>query len=614
MKSSSPPVYRRMLSLVLRYWVYILGSTTAAVLYVAFNSISVWFTASLINSILSDFDRLWAEHQELVAAASRTVNQQLRLWTDQLLLKPTAIDTLYALCIAIVVVFALKNVFLYLKNILMTQVQTKLITFLRNRIYEHLQTLSLSYFKRHPAGVITSILITDVGNMRQAMTTTFQGLLVEPLNILSFIVLMFIISPKLTVLAGIVLPLSAVMLMAIGQSIRRKSRRTAVKIASITNIITETLGAIRIVKAFVMERYEIDRFREQTHQYYRLIMRRARLNHVATPLTETLGVIVGAVLLWIGGRDVLVTHTLTSEDFIRFILLMFSTITPIRKLGRINLQLQAGMASAERVFTILDTRDQIVEPANPVRLEEFHSGIELSRVSFRYQDGQDWVLRDVSFSIPKGKVIALVGASGAGKSTIADLIPRFYDVTEGAIRVDGTDVRECSLDSLRRLIGIVNQETILFNDTIRNNIAYGVAEVPDEAVWEAVRAANALEFIEPLPEGLHTVVGERGTKFSGGQKQRIAIARAILKNPPILILDEATSSLDTESEYKVNQAIQQLMEDRTVLVIAHRLSTVQHADEIIVLDHGRIDSRGRHQELYQQGGLYQKLYDLQFKP
>jgi len=607
------PVYKRMLKLVFRYWPYILGSTGAAVLYVAFNSISVWFTASLINSILSDFDQLVIQHQELLQSADLTANQQLRIWTDRLLLRGSAMDTLLALCIAIVIVFFLKNVFLYIKNILMTQVQIKLITHLRNRIYEHLQTLSLAYFKQKPAGKITSVLITDVGNMRQAMTSTFQGLMVEPLNILTFVILMVIISPKLALLAGVVVPLSAFMIITIGKSIRRKSRRTAVKIASITNIITETLSAIRIVKAFVMEGYEINRFRKETHQYYRLIMRRARLNHVATPLTETIGVIIGAILLWIGGRDVLVTHSLTSEDFIRFILLMFSTITPIRKLGRINLQLQVGIASAERVFKVLDSDDQIKERPEAQNLPSFSRDIELRRVSFTYDDGEDWVLKDVSFRIPKGKVVALVGASGAGKSTIADLIPRYYDVTKGSIAIDGIDIRDVTLNSLRSQIGIVSQETILFNDTIKNNIAYGSTNIDETAVVEAARAANALEFIDKLPHGFDTYIGERGTKFSGGQRQRIAIARALLKNPPILILDEATSSLDTESEQRVNDAIQKLMQDRTVLVIAHRLSTIRNASKIIVLDHGRIVQSGTHDELFGQKGLYHHLYTIQFK-
>ena len=390
-----------------------------------------------------------------------------------------------------------------------------------------------------------------------------------------------------------------------------KSRRTAVKIARITNILTETLTSMRVVKAFAMEDYEVDRFSNETRNYYNLIFRRARLRSLAPPITETMGVIIGVALLWVGGTEVLNAQGLTSEDFIRFILIMFSGLQPIRSLSNVFAEIQVGAASAERVFVILDNPPTIVDEFDAVIIDTFEDKIQINDVTFKYES-DDTVLKNISFEIEKGSAVALVGSSGSGKSTLADLIPRFYDVNQGAIEIDGQDIRHVTLNSLRRLMGIVTQETILFNDTIKANIAYGQKDVDDKQVIAAATAANALEFIEELPEGLNTVIGEKGVKLSGGQRQRLAIARAIMKNPPILILDEATSALDTESERLVQEALGTLMTDRTVLVIAHRLSTVTNADKIIVLEKGQIKEMGTHDELIQKNGLYSNLYNVQF--
>ena len=332
---------------------------------------------------------------------------------------------------------------------------------------------------------------------------------------------------------------------------------------------------------------------------------------MASPITETLGVMIGVLLLWVGGIEVLSGEGLTPEDFLRFILLLFAMMDPLRKLSKVNVSLQAGAASAERIFSILDTEPNIVDKTDSVKINSFEKQIMFNNVSFKYEF-DDTVLKDISFEIEKGSVVALVGSSGAGKSTLADLIPRFYDVDKGGITIDGHDVRDLSLNSLRRLMGIVTQETILFNDTVRANIAYGQIDINDEQVIPAAKAANALEFINELSEGFDTVIGEKGVKLSGGQRQRLAIARAIMKNPPILILDEATSALDTESERLVHKALETLMVDRTVLVIAHRLSTVTNADKIILLDKGEIKEMGTHNELMEKKGLYSNLYNIQF--
>ena len=600
-----------MFKLVIQHWPYLLLSTLASLIYVVLNSASIWLTASLINNILMDFQQLVADHSQLTGENSLTLNEKLKFWTDGFILRGTPQETLKVLCLTIMVVFLTKNIFLYMKNYFMTVVQFHLITEMRNRLYKHFNALSLSYFDQKKSGELTSIVINDVANLRRALGTSFHQLLVEPINLLAFIMLLFIISWKLALLSIVILPIAGLTILSIGRSIRRKSKRTAAMIAGITNIITETLSSIRVVKAFAMEGYEVQRFFKETHHYFQLILRRAKLRLLASPITETLGVMIGVLLLWVGGIEVLSGEGLTPEDFLRFILLLFAMMDPLRKLSKVNVSLQAGAASAERIFSILDTEPNIVDKTDSVKIDSFEKQIMFNNVSFKYEF-DDTVLKDISFEIEKGSVVALVGSSGAGKSTLADLIPRFYDVDKGGITIDGHDIRDLSLNSLRRLMGIVTQETILFNDTVRANIAYGQIDVNDEQVIPAAKAANALEFINELSEGFDTVIGEKGVKLSGGQRQRLAIARAIMKNPPILILDEATSALDTESERLVHKALETLMVDRTVLVIAHRLSTVTNADKIILLDKGEIKEMGTHNELMEKKGLYSNLYNIQF--
>ena len=605
-------LYKRMFKLVIKHWPFLLLSTLAALVYVALNSASIWLTASLINNILIDFQQLLADHSQMVEQGTLTLNEKLKFWTNGLILRDTPQETLKVLCLTIMVVFLTKNVFLYLKNISMTVVQYHLITEMRNRLYEHFNSLSLSYFNQNKSGELTSIMINDVSNLRRALGTSFHQIIVEPINLLAFIFLLFIISWKLALLSLIILPIAGFTILVIGRSIRRKSKRTAAMIAGITNIITETLSSIRVVKAFAMEEYEVQRFFKETRQYFQLIFRRAKLRLLASPITETLGVMIGVLLLWIGGIEVLSGKGLTPEDFLRFILLLFAMMDPLRKLSKVNVELQAGAASAERIFAILDTAPTIVNKQDAVTIDTFEEKISFKNVSFRYES-DDTVLQDISFEIEKGSVVALVGSSGAGKSTLADLIPRFYDVNQGSITIDKQNIQNITLNSLRSMMGIVTQETILFNDSIRANIAYGQKIINDEQVLAASKAANALEFINELPEGIDTVIGEKGVKLSGGQRQRLAIARAIMKTPPILILDEATSALDTESERLVQQALETLMADRTVLVIAHRLSTVTNADKIIVLDKGEIKEMGTHNELMEKEEYYSNLYNIQFK-
>ena len=608
----SGSIYRRMGQLLFHFWPYIFISSLAAIVFVFLNTASIWLTASLINNILADFDKIVQAQAEWAGKAGLTLNEKLKYWTNVLILRETPLESLKILCLSILTVFFIKNIFLYIKNILLRIVELKLVKEIRDRLYIHIQTLSLGYFNRQHSGTITSIVMNDVEQLQTALAVVFQRLFVEPINILTFVALLFIISWKLALIAIIIIPLAGIAIFSIGRSIRRKSRRTQAKIAEIMQILTETLTSIRIVKAFVNEKEEVKNFTRESKHYFKLLLKRARLDLIAGPTTETFGVIIGVVLLWYGGMEVLAQKGVSAEDFIRFILILFSILGPIKQLSNVNLKIQIGAASAERIFGLLDTPPEIVEDPDPVELDVFNNAIEFDQIHFEYSDADERVLDGVSFTIKKGEIVALVGPSGSGKSTIADLIPRFFDVSKGALRIDGKNVRKISFSSLRGSMGIVTQEVILFNDTIRKNIAYGQSDVTEEAIQKAAEAANALEFIEQTPDGFDTLIGERGVNLSGGQKQRLAIARALLKNPPILILDEATSALDTESEKMVQKAIEVLMKDRTVLVIAHRLSTVQNADKIVVLDKGKILEVGSHNELYEKGGLYRRLYDIQF--
>ena len=605
-------IYKRMIKLMSPFWVYIIISSVSAIIFVLLNSASIWLTATLINNILLDFDKIVQSQMEWSSNDNLTLNEKLKFYTNLIILRETPAESLRVLCVTILSVFFGKNIFLYIKNYLLRIVELSLVRDIRNKLYAHIQSLSLGYFNKQKTGNITSIVINDVEHLQIALGATFQKLFVEPINVITFVSLLFIISWKLALIALIIIPLAGIAVIGIGKSIRRKSRRTQKKVADIMQILSETLSSIRIVKAFANEKNEVSKFSKESKNYFKLLLRRGRLDLLAGPITESFGVVIGVILLWYGGTEVLMQRGLNPEDFIRFILILFSILGPIKQMGNVNLRIQTGYASAERIFSLLDTPKDIIEHSNPVQLKSFNKHIEFKNLSFEYEESEGLVLSNINFKINKGEVVAIVGPSGAGKSTIADLIPRFYDPKDGEILIDQENIKKLSLASLRKNMGIVTQDVILFNDTIKNNIAYAQPKATMESIINACKAANALEFIEEIPEGFEAIIGERGVKLSGGQKQRIAIARALLKNPPILILDEATSSLDTESEKKVQTAIEALLQDRTALIIAHRLSTVQNANKIITIEKGKISEIGTHDELYSNDGLYRKLYDIQF--
>ena len=610
MKESS---LKRLFKFVLAHWPFLILSTLAAFLFVIFNSASIWITATMINNILIDFNEMLVENQRLSSLSELTMNDRLKLFSNSLLLKDTAISTVSSVCVALIVVFSAKNISLYIKNVTLSIVQYRLIRDLRNKLYSHFHYLSLSYFNKNKSGELTAVLVNDIDNMRNSLSIMFQKLFVEPINIIILMSLLFIVSTKLALIALLIIPVSGIIIFGISHSIRRRSARSQAQLAGMTSMIAETIGSMRIVKAFATKGFEINRFAKETQKYYKLMLRRDRLRFVSSPVSETFGATIAALLLWVGARDVLVIESISSEDFLRFILLLFSLFQPLKNLTNVVNELQNGLASADRVFTIMDIKSDIQDVDNAAEVNDLKNSLSFDNVSFSYGDEKDKVLSNINFQINKGEILALVGPSGAGKSTLVDLIPRFYDTLGGSIKIDGKDIKELKINSLRSLMGIVTQETFLFDDSVRANIAYGLENISDDKIKDAAIAANAHEFIKELPDGYNTIIGERGVSLSGGQKQRIAIARAIVKNPPILILDEATSSLDSESEKHVQSAIENLMSERTVFVIAHRLSTVHNANKILVLENGKIVQEGKHDELVNIDGLYKQLHKMQFR-
>ena len=567
----------------------------------------------MINNILIDFNEMLVENQRLASLSELTMNDRLKLFSNSLLLRDTAISTVSAVCVALIVVFSAKNISLYIKNITLSIVQYRLIRDLRNKLYSHFHYLSLSYFNKNKSGELTAVLVNDIDNMRNSLSIMFQKLFVEPINIIILMSLLFIVSTKLALIALLIIPVSGIIIFGISHSIRRRSARSQAQLAGMTSMIAETIGSMRIVKAFATKGFEINRFAKETQKYYKLMIRRDRLRFVSSPVSETFGATIAALLLWVGARDVLVIESISSEDFLRFILLLFSLFQPLKNLTNVVNELQNGLASADRVFAIMDIKSDIQDVDNAFKVKDLNSSLSFNDVSFTYGNKDEKVLNNINFKINKGEIFALVGPSGAGKSTLVDLIPRFYDTLSGSIKIDGKDIKDLELKSLRSLMGIVTQETFLFDDTVKANISYGVENISDDEIKDASKAANAHEFIKKLPDGYNTIIGERGVSLSGGQKQRIAIARAIVKNPPILILDEATSSLDSESEKHVQSAIENLMSERTVFVIAHRLSTVHNANKILVLENGQIVQEGKHDDLINVDGLYKQLHKMQFQ-
>jgi len=517
---------------------------------------------------------------------------------------------LLLLPIAIILLFLIKGIFDYAQAYLMNFSGLRVVADLREKLYNHLQDLSLSFFTKMPTGILISRITNDVNLIQASVSNVVTGLLKDVFTIFGLTGVVFYRNWKLALFAFLVFPIVIIPITQFGRRLRKFSHKSQQRMGSITTFLHETITGNRIVKAFTMEEYEKKRFADENNRFFITVLKRVRIRALSHPMMEVIGGICVALIIWVGGNSV-VKGEMTPGEFSSFLAALLLLYAPIRDLNKMNLEIQEGLAAAARVYELLDTAPDITEEPGASSLPSILTEVDFRNVTFKYDE--DPVLKDITLHVKMGEVIALVGMSGAGKTSLVNLLPRFYDISEGQILIDGQDIRKVAIKSLRDQIALVTQQTILFNDTVRNNISYGSRSRSDEEIMEAAKAAYAHDFIMRLPLGYDTVIGEQGVKLSGGERQRLSIARALLKNAPILILDEATSSLDSDSETEVQRALEKLMENRTVFVIAHRLSTIRNAHRIIVLSEGRVVEEGSHDELIALSGEYRRLYNLQFK-
>lgn len=605
-----------ILRFVVPYWSY-------AALNIAFNILSVLFSLVSFAFFIPVFDILFN------TTPAEMPKQATVTWGDILSFDMSAIkdsfyymiasfinvqgkiDALFYISIFIAALFFFKNVLRYFAMFFLATVRNGVVKDLRNSLYYKILILPLSFFSDQKKGDIISRMTADVQEIEWSIMSSLEMIFREPITLFFYLLTLFYIHPQLTLFVLILLPLSGYLIGQIGKSLKRTSVKSQKKLGEILSVIEETISGLRIIKAFNAIDFTYERFREINRSYTRVSTRLYRKRDLASPLSEFLGVLVLVVVLWFGGKLVISSpDSINGAVFIVYLGIFSQLIAPAKAITQAFYNIQKGTAAFDRIQNIMNAPEVIEEKTDAIPIAKLTDNIHYKDVSFTY-DGRATVLDHINLEIKKGQTLAIVGPSGSGKSTLVDLLPRFYDCTSGAVMIDGQNIRDYRIDGIRSLMGIVSQDTILFNDTVFSNIAFGVKDVSHEKVVEAAKAANAHDFIMQMENGYDTIIGDRGIKLSGGQRQRISIARAILKDPDVLILDEATSALDTESERLVQEALVRLLKNRTSLVIAHRLSTVHFADEIIVLDKGRIAERGAHSELIAMEGLYKRLYDLQ---
>lgn len=612
-------IFLRIISYVKPFWKHLAAAIVSVFFYALLNGLSIYLTIPLLDTLFKQ------NNNEIL---QKTTNSGSSMWPDwiinfkdyisnsfeQFALSGSIEEVLLKISFLIVSAFILKNIANYIAKYFIAYVEQGVIRNLRDKLYEHIHKLPMSFFKNEKTGDLISRFTNDVNIIQQSITAVFLNVFQDPLTIIVFFGIAFSISWKLTLFALLIVPLSIGLIGFIGSILRKQSYSLQNKLGAIVDVLHETLSGVKIVKAFGMEEYENNRFRKETNKYFKMVLKLVRIRNISSPTTEIIAVILGAVILYYGGRLVLIDNEIKASEFMGFLFAIFQMMPPMKNMSQLNNKVQESIGAGMRIFEILDIQPDIKNIENPILFETFKNEIKFENVSFTYSDSDEKVVDKVNFTAKKGEIVAFVGSSGAGKTTLVDLIPRFYDPTEGKVLIDGTNINEVRIEDLRKQMGIVTQETVLFNETVFKNIAYGLSDIPKEKVIEVAKIANAHEFIEEMPNGYETIVGERGTKISGGQRQRLSIARALLKNPPIMIFDEATSALDNESEVLVQEAIEHLMKERTTFVIAHRLSTIRNADKIIVMDKGQIVQQGKHEELLSdEDGIYKKLHELQFR-
>jgi len=622
-------LYRKIIAYLFPYWKHLLISMISMIIFALLSGAMIWLLGPLMATLFGQEAGLTAldsnmsstvqteqtsdqsDGQRLIGGFER-FREGLKNFVNSLIIADTKHNTLKNLCIAIILIALGKSIFFYTQGYFMAFVEQKFIRNLRVDLFVHYQKLSLAYFHGTRTGQLISHVTNDVMILRESLDQAFNRITRDPLLVLIYVGFMFVISWKLLLISILVLPFTFFMMYLIGKKLRSYSAIAQERMADVNSVLEENVSNIRIVKGFNTDNYEISKFKKFVDGYFRTLLKISRIRLMSNPINELLGTAATVIIIWFGGRNVLGGVGLSAADFVLFAFAMFSLIAPVKSLSNLHIKIQEGMAAAERIFMVLDKSIEIKNAPDAVDITHFKECIRFEAINFSYETTSD-VLRNVSFEAEKGKLIAIVGPSGAGKSTLCDLIPRYYDPTGGSIMIDGINLKKIKLSSLRSLLGIVTQETMLFNDTIYNNITYGLDNISREKVVEASKIANAYDFINGFKKGFDTPIGNKGVMLSGGQRQRLAIARAVLRNPQILIFDEATSSLDTESEQQVQEAIDRLLAGRTTFVIAHRLSTILNADKILVIQDGCLVDSGTHQELITRKGLYQRLYNLQFK-
>ena len=600
--------FNRVLAYVKPYW----GSVTMNIVFVVLSTIFSLFSFSMIVpflNLLFNPDNLITVKPEF-SLSSDALLETMNYYISAIIIAKGQRMALLFICAMLVFAFFLRNLTTYMASYYMASVRVNSIKDMRAAVYNKILVLPLSFYSRQKKGDIMARITTDLQEIEVSIMNYLDVFIKSPITIIAYFAYMLGVSWELTLFVLCVLPIGGIVIGKIGKSLKKDSKEGQTRLANIIANIEETISGLRIIKAFNAIDYTNEKFEEQNSGYSKLLKSVHRKRDLSSPMSELLSAVVISIVLWFGSTLILSgSASITAANFIAYIIVFSQIIPPAKSFSHGFYNLQKGMASAERVFEILDADEVIFEKDNAKHITEFKDSIKYNNVVFRY--GKDDVLKNINLNIEKGKMIALVGESGGGKSTMVDLLPRFYDVCEGSITIDGTDIRDYKINDLRALMGIVSQESILFNDTVHNNIAFGMKNATREDVIEAAKVANAHDFIMQLENGYDTYIGDRGMNLSGGQRQRLSIARAVLKNPPILILDEATSSLDTESEKLVQDALLKIMSNRTSVVIAHRLSTIQNADDIVVLAKGHIVEQGKHDELIAKNGVYKRLTDLQ---